>query len=448
MPAAPSPPPDIPAAPSRPPEQPARPDPALAVPASSPDVPAARSLPPEDLHLGSIVDESLLADAIDRALVSVRAEGPLRILNYTPRATYDRAWNQATLTCRGLIVDADDRVVARPFPKFFGPAEPDAPPVPEGRPMVVTEKLDGSLGIAYHHPDGGIRLATRGSLSSDQAVEATSIWHEKYAHVRFGNGVTPLFEIVYPGNRIVTDYGDMRDLVLLAVIDVHTGADLPPDVIDWPGPHAPRHDFGSFADLVDHVSSSQESAREGYVVRFDTGPDRPHTRLKLKFPAYVVTHRMLTGLTAARVWEIVAVADAVRRGLSRRVASIRLRLAPEVADTLFDRGPDVVRSVRADLPEEFWPWYDACVEEFRTAADRLIGRYESLVDRARRESAPGDDRSFAEAALRLSAEADLPSGPMFAIGHGRPEAYASIWTQLRPHGTGDTPQWPSGSAAR
>ena len=448
MPVAPSPPPDIPAAPSRPPEQPARPDPALAVAASSLDVSAARSLPPGDPHLSSIVDESLLADAIDRGLVSVRAEGPLRILNYTPRATYDRAWNQATLTCRGLIVDETDRVVARPFPKFFGPAEPDAPPVPEGRPMVVTGKLDGSLGIAYHHPAGGIRLATRGSLSSDQAVEATSIWHEKYAGVRFRHDVTPLFEIVYPGNRIVTDYGDMRDLVLLAVIDVHTGADLPLEVIDWPGPRAPRHDFGSFAELVDHVSSSREAAREGYVVRFDTRPNRPHVRLKLKFPAYVATHRMLTGLTAARVWEIVAVADAAHRGLTRRAAATRLRLAPEVVDTLFDRGPDVVSSVRADLPEEFWPWYDVCAAEFHTAAASLIGRYESLVDRARRESTPGNDRGFAEAVMRLSSEADLPSGPMFAIGRGRPEAYASIWTQLRPHGTGDTPQWPSGSAPR
>ena len=402
-------PPDVPATPLPPPDAPARAVSALAVPWS----PSGRP------HLGSIVDESLLADAIDRGLVSVRAEGPLRILNYTPRATYDRAWNQATLTSRGLIVDETDRVVARPFPKFFGPGEPGAPPVPEGRPMVVTGKLDGSLGIAYHHPDGGIRLATRGSLSSDQAVEATNIWHEKYAGVRFRHGVTPLFEIIYPGNRIVTDYGDMRDLVLLAVIDVYTGADLPLEVIDWPGPRAPRYDFGSFAELVDHVSSAQESAREGYVVRFDMGSDRPHVRLKLKFPAYVVTHRMLTGLTAARVWEIVAVADAVRRGLSRRAAASRLRLAPEVADTLFDRGPDVVRSVRADLPEEFWPWYDACVEEFRTAAERLIGRYESLVDRARRESAPGDDRSFAEAVIRLSSEADLPSGPMFAIARRR-----------------------------
>ena len=430
-------PPDVPATPLPPPDAPASAVSALAVPWS----PSGRP------HLGSIVDESLLADAIDRGLVSVRAEGPLRILNYTPRATYDRAWNQATLTCRGLIVDADDRVVARPFSKFFGPGEPGAPPVPEGRPMVVTEKLDGSLGIAYHHPDGRIRVATRGSLSSDQAVEATSIWHEKYGDVRFRGGVTPLFEIIYPGNRIVTDYGDMRDLVLLAVIDVHTGADLPLDVIDWPGPRAPRYDFGSFAELVDHVASAGESAREGYVVRFDTGPDRPHVRLKLKFPAYVVTHRMLTGLTAARVWEIVAVADAACRGLSRRTAATRLRLAPEVVDTLFDRCPDLVSSVRADLPEEFWPWYDACVAEFHTAADGLIGRYESLVDQARQESAPGDARSFAEVTERLSSEADLPSGPMFAIQRGRPEAYTSIWVQLRPHGTGDSPQLPSAAPA-
>lgn len=406
-------------------------------------MPAALPPVPDGPHLGDLVDAALLADAVERGLVSVRAEGPLRIYNYTPKATYDRGWNEATLTCRGLIVDDTDRVVARPFPKFFGPTEPDAPAVPEGRPMVVTEKLDGSLGIAYHHPDGGIRLATRGSLSSDQAVEATRIWGEKYVGVRFGHGVTPLFEIIYPANRIVTDYGDMRDLVLLAVIDVRTGADLPLEVIDWPGPRATRHDFGSLAELLGQVSSSQESAREGYVVRFDTGPHAPHVRLKLKFPAYVVTHRMLTGLTAARVWEIVAVADAVRRGLNRRTAATRLRLAPDVVDTLFDRGPDPVSSVRSDLTEEFWPWYDACVAEFRAAADGLIDRYESLVEKAQQESTPGDDRGFAEAVLRLSSEAELHSGPMFAIARGRTEAYASIWTQLRPHGTGDTPQWPS-----
>ena len=264
-----------------------------AVPPPVPDVP----------QLGDLVDTALLSDAIVSGLVSVRTEGPLRILNYTPRAIYERAWSRAT-----------------------------------------------------------------------------------------------------------------------------------------------RHNFGSFAELLDHVSSSQEAALEGYVVRFDTGHDRPHVRLKLKFPGYVATHRVLTGLTALRVWEIVAVADAIRRGLDRRVAATRLRLAPDVVDTLFDRAPDPVSSVRTDLPEEFWPWYDACAAEFRAAAERLIGRYEALVDQARRTSSPGDDRQFAEAVMRLSSEADLPSGPMFAIARGRADAYPSIWLQLRPHGTGDTPRWPPGPA--
>ena len=401
--------------------------------------PVESSPPAGRPHLSCLIDGSLLSDAIDEGLVSVRRDGDLRIFNYTPRATYSRCWNRATLLCRGLIVDAEDRVVARPFPKFFGAGEPDAPVVPEGMPMVVTEKLDGSLGIAYQHPDGGVRIATRGSLSSDQAVEATRIWHEKYRHVRFGHGVTPLFEIIYPANRVVVDYDGMSDLVLLAVIDMRTGADLPIKCLDWPGPVAEMHEVGSFADLAEHVATSAESAREGYVVRFDVGSHRPHVRFKFKFPEYVITHRIVTGLTSLRVWEVAAVADAVGRGLDAKTAASRLRMSRETVEAMVNRGPDPVSSLRADLPEEFWPWYDAVVEEFRTAAGRRVEQYESLVRRARAESVGGGDRGFAEAALRLSSEHGLHSGPMFAIHKGRPEAHASIWTQLRPTGGGDSP---------
>ena len=101
--------------------------------------------------------------------MSVHTDGPLRILNYTAKATYSRHWNEATIACRGLILDHADRVVARPFPKFFGPSEPDAPAVPAHQEMEVTAKLDGSLGIAYTHPEGDVRLATRESLVSRQA---------------------------------------------------------------------------------------------------------------------------------------------------------------------------------------------------------------------------------------------------------------------------------------
>ena len=63
---------------------------------------------PDVAHLGDLTETALLSDAIDRGLISARAEGSLRILNYTPRATYDRAWNQATLTCRGWTPQRPD----------------------------------------------------------------------------------------------------------------------------------------------------------------------------------------------------------------------------------------------------------------------------------------------------------------------------------------------------
>ena len=401
--------------------------------------PAGTPAASEPLYLGDLVDASLLADSIEWGLVSVRAEGDLRILNYTPRATYSRTWNPATVVCRGVIVDGKDRVLARPFPKFFNPSEPDAPPAPRDEPMVVTEKLDGSLGIAYHHPDGDVRIATRGSLTSDQAVEATGIWRDKYRNVRFGEGVTPLFEIIYPANRVVVDYGDMRDLVLLAAIDIRTGADVPLGRIDWPGPVAPTRRVRSFGELMDHVAASEEAAREGYVVRFDTGPDRPHVRFKLKFPEYVVAHRFVTGLTSLRVWEVVAIADILDRGLDVRRAANRLRMNPETVEVTAHRGTDPVASLRSDLPEEFWNWYDATVDEFRACFRHLVGRYESLVRQARSESSETGGRRFAEAAIRMSLEQGLPTGPVFGMNTGRIDTYASIWTQLRPSEGGDRP---------
>ena len=81
-------------------------------------------------HLRDVCDPALVDEAIGAGLVSVQADGRLRILNYTAKATYSRHWNEATIACRGLILDDADGVVARPFPKFFGPSEPDAPAIP------------------------------------------------------------------------------------------------------------------------------------------------------------------------------------------------------------------------------------------------------------------------------------------------------------------------------
>jgi RNA ligase len=82
---------------------------------------------------------------------------PIAIYNYTAKAQYENVWNEATLTCRGLICDIDGNVVARPFRKFFNLEQVESLP---DKPFDVYEKLDGSLGILYWW-DGKPYITTR-----------------------------------------------------------------------------------------------------------------------------------------------------------------------------------------------------------------------------------------------------------------------------------------------
>ena len=388
-------------------------------------------------HLRDVCDPSLVDGAIGGGLVSVQTDGRLRILNYTAKATYSRQWNEATVACRGLILDDAGRVVARPFPKFFGPSEPDAPAIPTHQEMEVTAKLDGSLGIAYTHPEGDVRLATRGSLASEQGLEATRIWRERYGHVVIPEGVTPLFEIIYPDNRVVLDYGEMRDLVLIALIDTETGADIDPATLAWPGPRAETVSFTDFGALLDHISSADESDREGYVARFAAGEARPHIRLKLKFPAYVAAHRVVFGLNSTRVWEAAAVSAAARMGVSAKAMAARLRLSPEAVAGLLGHGQDPVVGLRSTLPEEFLPWYDAAVAEVTAKANDRIRLYESLAREGAIDAADDSDRAFAAAAQRLASDNDVHPGPIFALRKGRADACLAIWGHTKPSGHGE-----------
>lgn len=58
---------------------------------------------------------------IDYGWISKRKHPQLDywILNYTQKAQIDWEWNSVTTICRGLIVDQDWNIIARPFKKFF-----------------------------------------------------------------------------------------------------------------------------------------------------------------------------------------------------------------------------------------------------------------------------------------------------------------------------------------
>ncbi|MCI0485276.1 MAG: T4 RnlA family RNA ligase [Blastocatellia bacterium] len=214
----------------------------------------------------------------------------LRIYNYSQKAQFDWHWTPETMICRGLIVNGRDEIVARPFPKFFSYEQLNGQVPVE--PFEVYEKLDGSLGILYWVGDEP-RIATRGSFVSEQAQKATEIFRARYSHLSFDQRLTYLFEIIYPENRIVVDYGDTEELFLLAVIETATGHELPsPDI---GVPLVRRYDcINDFRELL----TMQERNREGFVVRFQSGQ-----RVKLKFDEYKRLHKLLTGVTARHIWE-------------------------------------------------------------------------------------------------------------------------------------------------
>lgn len=251
------------------------------------------------MNIRDYLNTNMLATAIHQGYVRMQTFGPLAVYNYTPKAQYEHMWNDITRKCRGLIVDRNTGIVlARPFPKFFNWGEVDRDMLPCGE-ITVTEKMDGSLGILYEDRyTNKLRIATRGSFTSEQATHATEVLHSRYEDFRPYAGFTYLFEIIYPQNRIVVDYGSQDDLVLLEVLNTETGLSvLNTEINNWPGPVAEQYTFKCITDVIE----VQRENAEGFVVMYPDG-----FRVKVKHDDYVRLHRLVTGVSTKTIWELLS----------------------------------------------------------------------------------------------------------------------------------------------
>lgn len=225
-------------------------------------------------------------------------EYPYLIWNYTHKAQNDRAWDSTTKMCRGLITDERGRVIARPYDKFFNVGEHDQEgmsPIPS-EPFTVWDKLDGSLGILYYSPDGKPLLATRGSFTSEQAKKGTEML-QKYIGNKVTNfpvGYTLMFEIIYPDNRIVVDYGKEEKLVYLGARHIVSGRTITPQGLPIP------YDIPVATQFKPSALEVIRENAEGYVIRYKNG-----LMVKMKYEEYVRLHRLVTGVTKRRIWDIM-----------------------------------------------------------------------------------------------------------------------------------------------
>lgn len=259
-------------------------------------------------EIENIKDIQLLArqgfnDWQELGFVSVKPRSDLRIFNYTARAQYEYRWNYFEQVSRGLILNSQTgEIVARSFDKFFNWGEGDR--FSTSKIRTVTEKMDGSLGILYRE-SSKFRIATRGSFESDQAIWATEFLQGNFDLAGLPVEMTLLFEIIYPGNRIVVDYQGREDLVLLGIRNRVTGQYYTRQAVkviaNAAGFSLPTLYQFETTEQINIALKELDGNSEGWVVVFEDGQ-----RFKFKGEEYFRLHKLISGLSFKNTLECVA----------------------------------------------------------------------------------------------------------------------------------------------
>lgn len=276
------------------------------------------------MKLYDLIDKDLLEEMIGKQYINVQTHSRFgyRIYSYSKSCSLNGVWNDATEQCRGLIVDADDNIIARPFRKFFNIEElADKNVIPNELPERIFEKKDGSLGILYWDSMCHPYISTKGSFASDQAIWASDFlinhilsiddecelrdllldyhWDDKkMENVLDRVKYTLLFEIVYPEDRHVVNYGGEESLTLLAIINNENGDELEPETL------------GGYFDVIKSLDVKEDwkkiremydgSNAEGFVAKF-----RNNFRVKLKYEDWFRKNFIMHGLSKKRVVEFI-----------------------------------------------------------------------------------------------------------------------------------------------
>lgn len=317
------------------------------------------------------MDIEKLNDYKQRKLVKSQSHPTkdLLIWNYTEQVQLHGPWDDITSRTRGLVTDSRGNIVAHSFRKFHNIEQNIFSPTDE---YTVYAKLDGSLGILFWYEDEWI-MCSRGSFTSDQAMMARQmlVTHDLN---KLDKQLTYNFEIIYPENRIVVDYGDRTELVFLAAFNKN-GEEVECDDAVRAAGFAIVHKYKCNGDVYQTLKKSNVQNAEGYVVRFSNGD-----RIKIKFDNYLRLHRIVTNMNALWVWEM-------------------MRTGESLADHL------------DSIPDEFQRWVESKWQELQKQYDDLYNEsmqtFYSIVTK--------DRKVFAQAVKKTNMNPKL----LFALYDGR-----------------------------
>lgn len=327
------------------------------------------------MKLQDYINTNDLRKAIDDGYVDKKTSpcGNFYLLDYSRSATYDQMWTPVTIRCRGLIVDNNnDDIVGMVPVKFFSLSES----VPHHLSMykecidkkmrfIATEKMDGSFICTFFDKyQNKWRCATRGSFASDQAIWAEN-WLYKNAKVgMLMVGDSYIFEVIYPENRIVVDYGSTEEMVMLTAFrEFDCGkdwAELSRDEIilissmlqvRW----VPEHGFNSIDEVVKNCELL-DGNHEGYVLRFENG-----FRVKVKGKIYTELHKILCGLTTT------AIHDNIDLDAWQIKREFLIGVPEEFLPSIETYGTELINKIKSE--------YDDIVEDAKISVDMVIEKF-------------------------------------------------------------------------
>lgn len=342
--------------------------------------------------LFDLLDPEELSQMMEEKRISkqVHPSLPISIYNYTNRAQFMNKWTKSERVCRGLIVeDGTNKVIARGPEKFFNYGQPGAPEFSLDSPVLVTQKEDGSLGIGWHY-DGFSGVATRGSFTSDQAIHASAHLtdlNRQSLEWNLNHNSTRIWEIVYPLNRIVLDYGDRDELIELGTVNNKSGL--------FTNRYRDQIKGKWYMPLSEALAMPIPADEEGYVLdiyskEFDIwGHGTVVGHLKLKGEEYKILHGLLTNTNARRIWVQLA-ARACHHWIEKDEDWARLlQWNPEDFKRV-QIEKDIVETLLTNVPDEFYDWVTKKIDAINdTVSDLVIqaiilGGHASLIDDKRK----------------------------------------------------------------
>jgi RNA ligase len=408
-------------------------------------------------------------------------ELPLFIYNYTPAAQFDQHWPHAVCASRGLIVDANNNIIARPqykffnlgqrstvINKFFDVTNEDAKEIKGNdvvihddvmldseylmkvaklhqSPLTITRKMDGQMGILYNYGDSW-GIATRGSFESDGAKFATEKFQKfvKYGAAKdfIPQGWTLVFEIIAKHLRIVIPY-EWEGLCLLTAVNNETGEEMEYEqlhelwtnlnsyskTLDADGNSVPGKPWCRIVEKFDidlnTAVDDPSLEEEGYVVAVNRRSVHP-LKVKIKLTEYKRLHKILTGVTPQMIWGEMAnpmnvwLEAGSKYDRKTGETSFNLRVPGEFTDWVLQWQRGITKAFHEHMLVALQ------VQGLLTDYEASKGKFANDADRKKwLNSHPG---GFSKEIVTVA---------MLLRGERVVEAYEAIWKLVRPFGRED-----------